>query len=75
MNKEFMIKMMQAKKLEYEALKEVLPVPVVNRISSLEKELMDLGKEYFMTVVCSEKKESPAAEPEAKSKARKVTIE
>jgi hypothetical protein len=69
------MKMMQAKQMEYEALKEIMPEPVMNRISSLEKELIDFGKEYFMTVVCTDKKESMSAQPESKSKTRKVTIE
>lgn len=75
MNRQFVMKMMQAKQLEYEALKEIMPDPLVNRISSLERELIDFGKEYFMTVVCADKKENPSSEQEPKPKTRKVTIE
>lgn len=75
MNKEFMIKMMQAKQLEYEALKEIMPEPMVKRIAKIESELIDFGKEYFMTVMCAEKKDHQATDQETKSKARKVTIE
>lgn len=75
MNKQFMIKMLQAKQLEYEALKEILPEPVVTKITDLEKDLIDLGKEYFMTVLGSEKNEKTSSESGAGARARKVTIE
>ncbi len=75
MNKEFMMKMMQAKQIEYEALKEIMPEPMVKRIAKIENELIEFGKEYFMTVMCAEKKDNSEKAKDSQSKARKVTIE
>lgn len=76
MNKQFMMKMVQAKQLEYEALKEILPEPMLNKMAKMEEELIEFGKEYFMNVMYFEKKtNSPASDPETIKKTRKVTIE
>lgn len=75
MNKEFMTKMMQAKQLEYEALKEVMPEAMVNRITKIENELIDFGKEFFMTMMANTNNDNHSSDTDSKSKARKVTIE
>jgi negative regulator of genetic competence, sporulation and motility len=78
MNKEFMKKMIQAKQLEYEAFKEILPEPAAKRIAKLETELLEFGKEYFMTVMFDGKganKEAKNTASDANGKVRKVTIE
>lgn len=54
MNREFVIKMMQAKKLEYEALKEILPESVGNHINNLENEVFGMVKDYFATELSKE---------------------
>lgn len=74
MNKQFMVKMMRAKQLQYEALKEVMPETMLKKVTKMEEELLDLGKELISSAVlhseeCS--KSSAASDP----KIRKVTIE
>lgn len=75
MNKQFMMKMLQAKQLEYEALKEIMPEPMVKKVAELEKDLVDFGKEYFMTVLCADKKQEATSETKTNTKVRKVTID
>lgn len=74
MNRQFVVKMLQAKQLEYQALKEIIPEPVVNRIEKLELELVEIAKEYFCTVMngTDTKEQETTSE---KTKTRKVTIE
>lgn len=54
MNREFVIKMMQAKKLEFEALKEILPESVGNHINNLENEVFSMVKDYIVTELSKE---------------------
>lgn len=75
MNKQFVIKMLQAKQLEYQALKELLPNSMAKRVKKLETEIIDLGKEYFMTVLKKEESGGTSSSSEASTKVRKVTIE
>ena len=75
MNKQFIIKMIQAKKLQWEAFKEIMPEPVVNRIMKLQDEIYEIGKEYFMESVFEENKSRPEGTAESKSKPHKVNIE
>jgi len=74
MNKQFVLKMMQAKQLQYQALKEVMPEALLNRIAKIENELMDLGKECFMAMMNNPSGDQ-AANSKSKSKVQKVTIE
>ena len=74
MNKQFMIKMIQAKKLQYEALMEILPEGMVKRVEHLEGELLELGKECFVALMDMPKDKS-SNPSESKSGTRKVTIE
>ena len=75
MNKQFMIKMMRAKQLQYQALKEVIPEYMINKITKLESDLLEVGKE-FITIIMSEKQEEhKATASDTKSKVHKVTIE
>lgn len=75
MNKQFVVKMMQAKKLQYEAFKEIMPEPMANRIIKLENEIFEIGKEYFMSGVYEASKNQQNESSETKAKTRKVTIE
>ena len=74
MNKEFVTKMVKAKQLELEALKEILPAYVVKRMEQAEGELIQIAKECFMN---AGEKQDTAGESSSrdKNKARKVTIE
>lgn len=47
MNKQFVIKLMQAKQLEYEAFKEIMPEKMTNRVNKLRDELMEVAVECF----------------------------
>lgn len=48
MNHEFFIKMAKAKRLEYEALKEIMPEKAAKRINHLESEVLGIVKEYII---------------------------
>ena len=73
MNKQFVIKMLQAEHLRYEALKEILPDNILNKIENLENELLTIGKECFMKGIINQTNNSPASE--MKAGIRKVEIE
>jgi len=51
MNKVFMKKIMQAKKLEYEALKEIMPEKMKTRIDSFGKEAFELIKDIAFEMI------------------------
>ena len=72
MIKEFMVKMIEAKKLECEALRSVMPKPVVEKMDQMEQELIEVVKECVMDewTQSSTKKET-----ENTKKAHKVTID
>lgn len=75
MNKEFMVKMLQAKQLEYEALKEIMPECMVKRIDKVGDELLEIAKECFMTSCGSTGESKSSSEKASKSKVNKITIE
>ena len=75
MNKEFIIKILQVKQLQYEALKGVMPENLLNRIENIENELLAIGKEYFMKVIINPSYNNNESTSETKANIRKVTIE
>lgn len=54
MNKEFAKKMIKAKRLEYEAIKEVMPEVCKNRIDSFEKEAFTLIKDIAIEILAED---------------------
>ena len=75
MNKEFIIKILQVKQLQYEALKGVMPENILNRIENIENKLLAIGKEYFMKVIINPSNNNNESTSDMKSSIRKVTIE
>jgi hypothetical protein len=75
MKREFVIKMMKAKKLQYEALKEIMPEKMIHKIAELENEIIDIAKEYVMSEFTETKCKTDASEEAASKKVHKVTIE
>ncbi|MDF2908782.1 MAG: hypothetical protein K0R34_4103 [Herbinix sp.] len=75
MNKQFVVKMMQAKQMEYQAIKEIMPECMVNRIEDLENEFVAIAKEYFMTMMNDTSKGTNSSTKASDTKVRKVTIE
>lgn len=75
MNKQFVVKMMQAKQMEYQALKEIMPESMVNRIENLENEFVAIAKEYFMSMMNDTSKGTASSTKASDTKVRKVTIE
>lgn len=57
MYREFMKKMIKAKKLEYEAIKELLPDSMKEKVSEFEKEALESIKDFAMDIVTEEMKE------------------
>ena len=51
MNKEFVKKMIKAKKLEYEAIKEIMPEAIKNRIDSFQKDAFNLIKDVAIEII------------------------
>ena len=57
MNKEFAKKMIKAKRLEYEAIKEVMPDGLKNRIDSFEKEAFTLIRDLAVEILSEDANE------------------
>jgi hypothetical protein len=51
MNKEFAKKMIKAKRLEYEAIKEVMPEHLKDRINTFEKEAFSFIKDLAIEIL------------------------
>lgn len=76
MNRTFAVKMMQAKKLQYEAMKEIMPEALAKRVTSLENEIFELGKEFFMSAMTGTGESSQSEEMDnTVNKPHKITIE
>ncbi len=75
MNRQFIVKMMKAKQMEYQALKEIMPECMVNRIENLENEFVVIAKEYFLSAMEDTGKASDTSQSASDTKVRKVTIE
>ncbi|MDF2905209.1 MAG: hypothetical protein K0R34_530 [Herbinix sp.] len=75
MNRQFVVKMLQAKQMEYQAFKEIMPECMVDRIKNLENEFVAIAKEYFMSTMNDAKTDTEASSKTSDVKVRKVTIE
>ena len=75
MNKQFMVKMLQAKQLECEALKEIMPECMVKRVNKLGEEILEVAMDYFKTVYQKTEDEKMTSEDGTKSRVNKITIE
>lgn len=51
MNKQFFKKMIKAKKLECEAIMEIMPSGMKRKIEKLEREAVNLGKEIILELI------------------------
>ena len=67
MNKEFAKKMIKAKRLEYEAIKEVIPEVFKNRIDSFEKEAFTFIKEIAIEILAEDVNDKVKCNSENKS--------
>ncbi len=54
MNKEFMKKMIKAKKLEYEAMKELMPEGLKSKVGHMEGEAISLLKDLALELLKDE---------------------
>jgi len=57
MNKEFAKKMIKAKRLEYAAIKEIMPEGLKNRIDSFEKEAFTLIRDLAVEILSEDANE------------------
>ncbi|HIG0361764.1 hypothetical protein [Clostridium sporogenes] len=57
MNKNFIKKMIKAKKLEYEAVQELMPNGLKSRINNMEKEVFNLLKDLSLELLKDEQLE------------------
>jgi hypothetical protein len=72
MNKEFMAKIIKAKKLEYEALKDIMPDKLRARVDKFEKEAVDVLKDVAVEIM----KDNQGHEAETvKKETKKVKVD
>ncbi|EPY2305929.1 hypothetical protein ACXATD_001574 [Clostridium sporogenes] len=57
MNKNFIKKIIKAKKLEYEAVQELMPKSLKSKISNMEKEVLKLLKDLSLELLKDEELE------------------
>lgn len=81
MNKEFVKKIIKAKKLECEAIMEIMPEPVKRRVEKFEKEAIDLSKEIILELIndkefmTTKKSANNEKDENLKSNIKKVKVE
>lgn len=51
MNKEFIVKIIKAKQLEYEAFKEILPESIRKQMDNFQKDAVDLLKDVAIELI------------------------
>lgn len=61
MNKEFIVKVIKAKQLEYEAFKEILPESIRKQMDNFQKDAVDLLKDVAFELI-KDNVEKPKAE-------------
>jgi hypothetical protein len=70
-----MVKLLQAKQLEYEAFKEVMPECMARKVNKLGEELLEVAIEYFKAANRWTGDEKQASVNEGKTRINKITIE
>lgn len=81
MNKEFLKKIIKAKKLECEAIMEIIPDSVKKRVEKFEKEAIDLSKEIILEIIndkdfmTTKKSTNNEKDENLKSNIKKVKVE
>lgn len=75
MNREFVVKMMKAKKLEFEAIKEIMPEKMASQISELEKVMLELVKECILSELTKEEADEGKYRKSTDKKVQKVVVE
>ncbi len=62
MNKEFVKKIIMAEKLKYEAIKEILPDNLRERVEAFEKETFNLVKDIALEMIKERREQSSSSE-------------
>lgn len=81
MNKEFVKKIIKAKRLEYEAIMEIMPDTVKKRAEKFQKDAVDLSKEIILDFIKDEefmnskKSEDNEKDKNFKKNIKKVKVE
>ena len=81
MNKEFVKKIIKAKRLEYEAIMEIMPDTVKKRAEKFQKDAVDLSKEIILDFIKDEefmnskKSEDNEKDENFKKNIKKVKVE
>lgn len=75
MNKSFVKKIIKAKVLEYEAIKELIPKSIQNKMEFIENELVDTFKDIALEILMEEKTNNKETDLSDKRKAKKVSVE
>lgn len=72
MNKEFIKKMIKAEKLKYEAIKEIMPNSLRERVDSFERDAFNLIKDVAIEIIKGDVKEQ---DPSDKKEVKKVNVD
>jgi hypothetical protein len=84
MNKEFVKKLIQSEILRYQAIKEVLPQGLKDRVDGLEKGAGDLLKEIALEIVaenlsgqgnCNKSSQKTSEQPEGQKSVKRVQVD
>lgn len=72
MNREFMKKIIKAKRLEYEALKEIMPDKLKSKVSNFEDEVVIFFKDLALEMI----KEESSVKRESETKSvKKISVD
>ena len=72
MNKEFIKKMIRAEKLKYEAIKEIMPNCLRERVDSFERDAFNLIKDVAIEMIKEDVKEEDSCD---KKETKKVNVD
>ena len=74
-NKTFIVKMLRAKHMEYEAIKEIMPKPIKSALGEMEEETRSIVREIAIAYLKEEKSDCPEEKKEEEKKTKKVNVE
>ena len=75
-NKTFIVKMLRAKHMEYEAMKEIMPKPIKSVVEEMEEETRSIVREIAIAYMKEEKKSDCHEEKMGEEKkTKKVNVE
>ena len=74
-HKTFIVKMLRAKHMEYEAMKEIMPKPIKSVVEEMEEETRSIVREIAIAYMKEEKSDHNEEKIAEEKKTRKVNVE